>query len=417
MSHKNKSKKKIRRDIARKLKLRGKCKKKNLSDSKGLFNQTPFPTEANIISISRHQQTMKINEYCSKTPSSKKDWCNMIEACELQLRENGPNCPLYNNLGLARLNLGEHDKAEVALLKAIQFKEADSITFFNLGLVYKAQKRLSLARDTYQHAIKLDPNNFKCLINLSNLLLDLRDYDGALNTYRRAHKIQPNHPNTNFMLAALEGRYVSQAPQQFVRDLFDQYAATFEQHLQDDLNYEVPSVIRHMMDRYLTNGSVESLLDLGCGTGLVGCAFADHHIKLVVGVDLSPKMLEQARIKDCYSELHTGDLLHFLQQTKLRFDFFVAADVFIYIGDLKPVLTGMRRCAKAGAIVAFSFECSSTKEIQLRHTGRFAHSHKYVCQVATETGWQLLDQEQLVLRNQRGIVDGSIVVLRLRPPQ
>ena len=42
-----------------------------------------------------------------------------------------------------------------------------------------------------------------------------------------------------------------------------------------------------------------TMLDLGCGTGLAGVAFRPH-VDWLVGVDLSPKMIEEARRKALY---------------------------------------------------------------------------------------------------------------------
>lgn len=47
------------------------------------------------------------------------------------------------------------------------------------------------------------------------------------------------------------------------------------------------------------------ILDLGCGTGLVGSWFRDYARKLV-GVDISPTMLDMATKKGCYHELRRG---------------------------------------------------------------------------------------------------------------
>lgn len=47
------------------------------------------------------------------------------------------------------------------------------------------------------------------------------------------------------------------------------------------------------------------ILDLGCGTGLIGSWFKDYARKLV-GVDVSPTMLDMATKKGCYHELRRG---------------------------------------------------------------------------------------------------------------
>lgn len=45
------------------------------------------------------------------------------------------------------------------------------------------------------------------------------------------------------------------------------------------------------------------VLDLACGTGLVGQYLAEHGFKNVYGIDISERMLEEASIKGAYKQL------------------------------------------------------------------------------------------------------------------
>src|SRR5207248_233908 len=75
------------------------------------------------------------------------------------------------------------------------------------------------------------------------------------------------------------------------------------------------------------------VLDLGCGTGLCG-ALLRRWARTLVGVDLSPGMLEKARERGCYDRLEQGDLVAVMRTMPARsFDLIVATDVLIYIGD------------------------------------------------------------------------------------
>ena len=61
-----------------------------------------------------------------------------------------------------------------------------------------------------------------------------------------------------------------------------------------DLSYSAPELLRDAVDGDTCAGASARMLDLGCGTGLAGAAFRPH-VDWLVGVDLSPKMIEQAR--------------------------------------------------------------------------------------------------------------------------
>jgi len=100
------------------------------------------------------------------------------------------------------------------------------------------------------------------------------------------------------------------------------------------------------------------VLDLGCGTGLVGEVIAIHARELV-GVDLSAKMLERARERNCYTRLLRSDLLAALDaEPACHHDVVTAGDVFIYVGNLDRVMASIRRVIRTGGVFAFTVEAA-----------------------------------------------------------
>ena len=75
------------------------------------------------------------------------------------------------------------------------------------------------------------------------------------------------------------------------------------------------------------------ILDIGCGTGGAGAWLKDY-ARSMVGVDLSEKMVQLARKKMLYQELHVQPLNSYLDGCTSTFDLVVAADVLSYVGDL-----------------------------------------------------------------------------------
>lgn len=81
----------------------------------------------------------------------------------------------------------------------------------------------------------------------------------------------------------------------------------------------------------------------------------------LVGVDLSPAMAKQAEAKGVYDTLVVGDILDYLRAIAAEGDDFaslvVAADVFVYLGDLLPVLTAAAAILQPGCgLLAFTVE-------------------------------------------------------------
>jgi predicted TPR repeat methyltransferase len=69
---------------------------------------------------------------------------------------------------------------------------------------------------------------------------------------------------------------------------------------------------------------------MGCGTGLVGQYLRERGFEHVVGVDASSGMLEQAKVKGAYEELHElflGKPETFPQEFRGRFDAITAAGI------------------------------------------------------------------------------------------
>jgi predicted TPR repeat methyltransferase len=123
----------------------------------------------------------------------------------------------------------------------------------------------------------------------------------------------------------------------------------------------------------------------------------------LVGVDLSAGMLQKAQARGCYDELVHADAAQFLHGLVQPVDVVVAADVFIYIGDLHPVWSGLRRALKAGGWLALSAEeAPDTVDFELRPSSRYAQSARYLHRLGQMQGWTLRHEERGLLRRDQG---------------
>jgi predicted TPR repeat methyltransferase len=169
------------------------------------------------------------------------------------------------------------------------------------------------------------------------------------------------------------------------------------------------------------------VLDLGCGTGLVGVEIQTY-ARSLAGVDLSPKMIERARERGIYSELICGDLMAALTGADgsevaitgaSRYDVVIAGDVFVYVGKLDGVLPAARRALRSGGVLAFSVEsaedipaAAGSNDYWLGPTGRYAHHAGYIRSLASGTGFTLTQMRKVRLRlENRQPMMGWLVVL------
>jgi len=354
------------------------------------------------------------------------------------------------NLGLVYFDLGDYALALRAFSTADALAPPDVDTLFNLALCQKRTGDPAAAIATYRRILVLEPDHADCLYNLGGCYRDQHDDRQAVACYQQVLAIHPAYlPAANnlaylhhcageigqairyysqvleqrpedesvrYLLAALRGIPLDQAPDAYVRDFFDTYAEDFEQHLVDELGYDNPQQLHACLCHSSASGtSYAHGLDLGCGTGLSGQAFSDV-VAEFDGVDLSSKMLAQAAHKGCYARLHHDSILHHLASTEATYDFFLATDVFIYVGELGPIFTAAQAVARPQALFCFSTEHLDADGYRLLSTGRFAYSPAYIQTMAASTGWSVLACEAIRLRREGDDwLSGDVWILRLGP--
>jgi SAM-dependent methyltransferase len=93
----------------------------------------------------------------------------------------------------------------------------------------------------------------------------------------------------------------------------------------------------------------QSVLEVGCGTGVFLRAAADRGAR-VVGLDASPALIELARMRVLEAELHVGDM-QFLPFGSDEFDVVAGFNSFFFAADMLAALREAGRVAKPGAPV------------------------------------------------------------------
>lgn len=203
---------------------------------------------------------------------------------------------------------------------------------------------------------------------------------------------------------------------EYIAALFDDYAPRFEQALVERLGYRTPDEIAAAVGAVMAERGVTRfgrVLDLGCGTGLMGAAIRGL-AGWLEGVDLSGRMLEEARRKGIYDRLVQADLIAFLKAEAGDAELIVAADVFNYVGDLAAPLAGAREALVAGGLLAFSLETHDGDEaVRLAETLRFQHAPARALAECSAAGLAVLRWQPTVIRQERGRdVPGLLVVAR-----
>jgi predicted TPR repeat methyltransferase len=342
---------------------------------------------------------------------------------------------LHYNIGLVHYAFKDFDQALEAFSLALTCGPEDADTLFNLALCQKKTGNCLAAIATYKQVLETTPDYTDCLYNLAGCYQYVHDEDQAITCYhkvlavdadylpaannlaylyhragnvnqavvyyRQVLALRPEDDSVQYMLDSLLGTPIDHAPDSYIRDFFNTYAEGFEQSLVKELGYDTPRKLyecfRKCPDHKI---SYDHGLDLGCGTGLSGVPFMPV-ITILDGVDLSRNMLSHATQKGCYSSLYSDSITHHLSTTADTYDFFLATDVFIYVGDLLEIFTTAHAIARPAALFCFSTEYLDTGDYCLRQSGRFAYSRAYIHKIAAATGWTVLALEKTKLRKER----------------
>ena len=282
-----------------------------------------------------------------------------------------------------------------------------------------AQGDFVAAADILAQTVEIAPAFATAWFALGAIRDRLGDRTGAIAAFEQTRDADPDdYHGARLQLARLgSGEATPAMSEAYVRRLFDQYAARFDTALTERLAYRGPAVLRkavedavHAAQRPLRFCSV---LDLGCGTGLAGAAFAPLADRLV-GVDLSPAMVAQAESKQLYDRLITGELAAFLKEELDKgesYDLVVAADVFVYVNDLAPVLAAAAKVLAPSGVLAFTVETHPDGGVKLLQTLRYAHSEPYIRRALTEARLTAASLAKAAVRSEKGVPVDSLVVI------
>lgn len=383
------------------------------------------------------------------------------------------------NLGSVLQDLGDFELSRVYYAKAVSANPYHAVAHFNLGLLVHDED-VEAAMEHYQSAVENDPSMADAWSNLGSALHHENHLEDALGCYqeaislyetesaykempftadvlatlnyhtslvlgrlpdgrcknggceaqrmemlRRCLRHDPEHSLCKHNLESMLGNSsMTKASPEYVKALFDFYANSFDESLKG-LDYSSPEQLREVLGglrpRY------REIFDAGCGTGLLAPLFRDISDTLI-GVDLSEGMLEAALERDLYDALGVGEIAEIMRmraEQGLQGDLVVAADVFVYMGDLEDVFSASKEYLEDGGVLAFTCElvspedCDATegcKGWQLLTSGRFAHTKGYLHTLAERLGFDVAHYREMTPRTEGGSpVPGQLMALVKRP--
>jgi predicted TPR repeat methyltransferase len=388
--------------------------------------------------------------------------------CKDILVDNPVNVDALQVLGVLQWELKNDLEKAVELLSAAKAIESTPKVVYSLGAVLLSAKRPEEAIQAFRSyplwqqdqkilkglmtaykgshdwadramvvdcLLKLGPvsqaDEAQLLYKRAQFLKELGRVEEAKEGFQKCLELDPKHENARFKLAIVSGNPdgLDTCPDRYVAALFDGYSGTFDHHLVEKLQYHTPAAMYHACQKAweeLHPGSSmhwQRCADLGCGTGLAGVLYRAH-TQFLAGVDLSPGMIREAQKKKCYDKLVVAGLKPFLEQAtgpQEAYDLILAADVFVYVGNMKDTFEALPNALHPGGWFVFSTErtihealapqrtlgapgsaCQCCPGFTLGDSGRFHHCEAYIRALAVEAGLSVLSVETLTLRMNGG---------------
>ncbi len=228
----------------------------------------------------------------------------------------------------------------------------------------------------------------------------------------------PAHVQAAHLLGGLElSAQSARASDAYVRELFDGYASRYDVHMTEQMGYVVHKLLAQRILELCpisTTNTSPRVLDLGCGTGLLGPELPGYAL---TGIDLSQPMLELAYARN-YQRLVCAELASFLSESAGgEFDSIVAADTIIYFGDVREIMRQTARVLRPGGWLIFNVETPSSPTpngFEQTPVGRYGHESNYLERLAREVGLVEIATQAIMPRREAGVAMTGVMFSAMR---
>ena len=308
--------------------------------------------------------------------------------------------------GVALMRLGQNEAALDCLERAVDLDPSSREAILNYATLLLELKRPNEALKGFDRLLSLDPDSAVGWNNRGNTLVALGRLEDGVAAYDRAMALDPTleTASQNRFYALLSLRKIDRISDFAARQAFDRVAVRYDQMVLGELDYRGPQHLRALASR--VPGRLvppASILDLGCGTGLAGDCFKDAaRGGRLVGVDVSPAMIEEARRRGLYDELIVADFEKFLPLPGPSYRLILCADAIVYFGNLGPTLAGVAKRLEPDGVFLFTCEAKPGDGWELTVANRFRHSEAYLREEAGRAGLSWLDAMECIPRYERG---------------
>ena len=376
-------------------------------------------------------------------------------------RPAGEDDPIdLHSAGIEAFRAGRLDLAASLIAQAIAADGHKADFHYNLAIVLKAQGKLLEAAASYQSAIALRPNYADAHNNLGNIWKTLGQRDRALTSFAAALEHRPGNADTLYNLGILSSEAgdremaalyfhrclehdrgdshgvrmllarlgLAAAPDQTSQAQLQRIYDVRSQFWDGERSYFAAGLVAAALRQHAPDcnlGGTFDILDVGCGTGLVGALvrpLMNPGAGRLDGVDISRAMLDRAEAKGVYDRLERADLVPFMSGHKAGYDAIIAAATLIHFGGLGILFQAAAASLRDKGLFVFTLFSHDNNDAdfavaasdRLAQSGCYSHSAGYVERLAAESGFSVRALEKIVHEHDQdgNPVPGLLAVLQ-----
>ncbi len=173
-------------------------------------------------------------------------------------------------------------------------------------------------------------------------------------------------PNADEQQNLVQWVYAARNNQE-LEERYNSWAKNYDEDLNNDFGWLGPALALEACQQYIPKDA--RILDAGAGTGLVGKMLHDAGYRNLTAIDMSPGMLQEARSKGVYRNLHRMVLGEKLDFPDNSFDAVLSIGVLTLGHAPARSLYEMARVAKPNGFVIFTlrpdlYETAGFREVR-----------------------------------------------------
>lgn len=294
-------------------------------------------------------------------------------------------------------SLGRREDAAQTCARAVALAPEDCPARLQLAELLIDAGRLAEAKQELEAAGQLEPESAWRAFLCGRAALAQNDAADATENFRRCLELDPKDSCGAVAQLVLLGEAATpeRAPLAWVRGLYEGQARLWNESMKvPGRGYQGPELLAqalaHAHDSVLGGQAgltmFDAVLDAGCGSGLCGPLLRPLARRLD-GMDFSPAMLNLAKATGMYDRLDEAEVVEHLAGCRAEYDLILAAAVFIYLGELGPVLAAASGALKPGGLLAFTLFPQDGAGYDLTATAYYRHGREHVRARVAQAGF------------------------------